>query len=141
MTWTCSCGVQLYDQYTKIVPGSLERLQQRLRQKNSSPSGSWHRFRNSLVAWTTSRPSTAHSNLNYKANTASTTQTAQAAKANSESNGKNISGNAGPIARAPPLSGSTNTFNTLQSPQVYSAVLYFLLNFPKNLFGLKFQDQ
>jgi hypothetical protein len=127
--WTCSCGVQLSDHYTEIVPGSLEQLQQRLRQGNSSPSRSRHNFWNSLVAWTTLRPSTAHRNSEYQSNTASHTQTAQAAQANSESNGKSVPGNAGPgsAARAPPLSGSTDTSNTLQSPQTHPAVSYLLL--------------
>jgi hypothetical protein len=38
--WKCSCGIQLYNHYIEIVPGSLEQLQQRLRQENSSYSGS-----------------------------------------------------------------------------------------------------
>lgn len=50
VTWSCSCDMQLYDHYTEIVSGSLEQLQQRLRQENTSPSRSWQTFWNELIA-------------------------------------------------------------------------------------------
>jgi hypothetical protein len=44
VTWTCTCGMELHDYFTEILPGSVEKLQQHLRKENPPSSGSWYAF-------------------------------------------------------------------------------------------------
>jgi hypothetical protein len=143
VTWTCSCGVQLYDYYTEIVPGSLEQLQQQLQKENSPYLGVWHSFWSSFVARTTSRPSATHSNSGNQANATSKTQTTRLAQGNTEGGSANTPENTDTTFPASTLPNSVwnGTFNIIQSPQADPAVSYLLLCFPEGLSGLKLHHQ
>lgn len=143
VTWICSCGVQLYDYYTEIVPGSLEQLQQRLQKENSPHLGVWQSFWSGFVAWTTSRPSTTHSNSGDQANARSETQRTRLAQENTEGSSTNTPENTDTTfpASTLPISVSDCTSNILQSPQADPAVSYLLLCFPEGLSGLKLHHQ
>ena len=142
VTWTCSCGMQLCDYYTELVPGSLEQLQQRLRCEHSQSSAPWTILWSGLSTWATSRSPATGANQKDHDKALSANPSAQATQTSTLSNPSmsRIADASTPFGSQGPSTSSGTLINT-PPDQRESMVSYLLLCFPEGLSGVKLCQQ